>query len=232
MEPVEESIKVLASWDEIDIAFALFYQFLTDLSKYNVHDNVHDITDNSIHDITDNSIHDNVHDNPRVYHVVFSFGTVIRIDATDTNVHNKPSNLTPEYMESWPIYLLSDMKTDEVYKNASLVYDTQICLDGEEGAALKLAFDALIKHGYPTIFESPIVSHAGSDGDPPTTNLYSVEFSNGIDCTSNLVIDDIIPDQGDAIIYARMAADLRQLDYMFPYVYAVITPKNEIIKFV
>lgn len=218
MDPVEDPIKILASWDEIDIAFALFYQFLTDLPSCVELDNAHGAVDN----------------NPKIYHVVFSFGTVIRIDAANVSIHNiKEVNLTPEYMESWPVHLLSDMTADEVYKNASSVYDTQICLDGEEGMALKLAFDILIQHGYPNIFKSPLVSHAGCDGEPPTINLYSVEFSNGIECTSNLVIDNIKPDHcDDAIIYVHMAVELRRLDYMFPCVYAVITPKNEIIKFV
>lgn len=210
MDPMEESIKKLASWDEIDIAFAMFYQFLADLSIETNHGRIQP-----------------------VYHVVFSFGTVIRIDVNTLNAlntHKLPRTLTPEYMESWPIERLSDMTTAEVYKNAVCTYETQICLEGEEGLALWLAFDALIHHGYPTIFESPVVSHAGCDGDPPTANLYSVEFSNGIDCTSNLVTDDMT--NPDAIVYAHIAADLRQLDYMFPCVYAVITPKNEIIKFV
>lgn len=217
----------LASWEDIDIAFAMFYEFLASVD--------HLVSTETLNTETPNT--ETL--NPKVYYVVFSFGTVLCIDNDIVPAAGDSNNciiddhkLTPEYMESWPVDRLKDMTADEVYANALATYNLQTYLDGVDGSAIRIAFDTIIQNGYPSTFLQPDITNLGR-------SLFSVDFSDDIDVLSLVIDDDAYMDADInhdinhiTTNIINTAISLRQLDYMFPEVYAVITPTLGITKFV
>ena len=148
---------------------------------------------------------------PTSYHVIFSMGTIVRIDSENI----EPFEYTPEHMETWPVHRLGgDINPADVYKDLCDVYRDQSA-DKEYGDIVKCAFTKLF---------------SAEEGVPVICDLGDVTYVQFADY-ANIVYSAEIDDENIAEC-VDSANTMFEFDCMFPQIYALITPSLEIILYV
>jgi hypothetical protein len=154
------------------------------------------------------------------YHVIFSMGTIVRIDRDESNTEF--IGYTGEYVEDYPIYRIS-IDLDEIIADNIAVWESQKDVP-VYGRFIRSGYHSLISNGYVTATTDkvPVPCQDPSAHDDILWNVLWPELSPNV---TNLVISS----SDDPVSAAVIGAELRRYDYMFPNVRALITPDLDII---
>ena len=170
------------------------------------------------------------------YHVVFSMGTIVRIDP-DEDID--PFEYTPEHMETWPLHRLVEPCAETIYEDLCRVYREQT--DSEYCDIVKSAFTKLLRaeDGEPIIccLDKGILETTDATGKKTCISTYMVQFSdyaNVIECSNDVEYSNDVECSNDGrdtdmLECIETTISMFELDCMFPQIYAIITPSLEII---
>ena len=179
------------------------------------------------------------HDILSTYHVIFGCGTVVRVILTDEEFKGYDGS----FMEEWPIERIENAETsiiDEIFSDCIIEWKIQSQIleeiDVNASKAIRCAYETFIKDGFPRLGECsarvcvPMECSENTSKDTneniskSTNTLWGVMWKKRTYKIYNLVLGSI----EDIQQMTSTGGELRRLDYMFPSVYAVISPQLKV----
>jgi hypothetical protein len=187
------------SWVHIEDAIERFIWFLQDIS---------------------------VKDISNTYHIVFGCGTVVRVLLNDKEFKGYDGS----FMEEWPLERIKDdaATIDEIFSDCKTEWYIQSRIldeiDANASKAIRCAYETFIKDGFPLPGQSSARVCVPMELSDQTELLWGIIWEKRNYKVYNLIIgsDENIQQM------TNTAGELRRLDFMFPSVYAVITPQMKV----
>jgi hypothetical protein len=221
-------MKKYIDWPELPDAVAIFYGIAAELAEIS-----------------------------QYYYIIFSMGTIIKIPVDEIKPERYFTGYTPEHMETWPTWRINiteekPLTATEIYNDLVQVWNQQssqcdCCGDCNNNSDKNnnnestVCIRAIVKCAYKILHNNqlhdvvPVVCEVAD-------NTYMVEFCNGLNivftndaknskCETGNDNDSEIKKSENVTEPVDISISLREYDLMFPQIYAIITPKLELIVF-
>lgn len=145
------------------------------------------------------------------WHVIFDMGTVARFNI---NSAREFGGYDSEYLAKWS-------HRDDIIENieyATMIWNEQSLLAGQEGKVVRCAYNILIRDGYPIPGTNDIVPVPLQMPDDSAEYLWSLIWTNRSVELTNLAIAN------NMLCALIIGSECRRRDFLIPRVRAVISP--------